>query len=345
MPQPATIFSRTASSSPRPSPLTPFGIIAPLAFALLLAFGTSAHAKPLPSQALPEVESLMQERQLDEAQTRIRFWIKTDPGNAPLHYYLAQVHAAQGNWDQAAAMLKKAKYFDWRMKFASSKQRVAEFETFIAQQQAAAKPIAPTPAPTPAPIPVLNDKITKLSPPVVPVPTPVPSTPAASVPVEPVPTEAAPPIRSASAPVPTEEVISTEMLAPVITEPVIQAINSQSYQNHEIRYVLFLLGFAVLGSALRSSHLSCKNQQKTQARKDTAALQETSRVLQQLERSLEDMVFVAPFKEQYDILESATALLLQVKRWLDIPATATPTDISDALKLIKTHRSVLYAMG
>ena len=106
MPQPATIFSRNTSSSPRPSSLTPFGIIAPLAFALLLAFGTSAHAKPLPSQALPEVESLMQERQLDEAQTRIRFWIKTDPGNAPLHYYLAQVHAALGNWDQAAAMLK-----------------------------------------------------------------------------------------------------------------------------------------------------------------------------------------------------------------------------------------------
>ena len=112
-----------------------------------------------------------------------------------------------------------------------------------------------------------------------------------------------------------------------------------------MRYVLFLLGFAVLGSALGSSHLYRKNQQKIQARKDTAALQEKSRVLQQLERSLEDMVFVAPFKEQYDILESATALLLQVKRWLDIPATATPADISDALKLIKTHRSVLYAMG
>ena len=105
------------------------------------------------------------------------------------------------------------------------------------RQQAAAKPIAPTPSQAPAPTPVLNDKITKLSPPVVPVPTPVPSTPAASVPVEPVPTEAAPPIRSASAPVPTEEAISTEMLAPVITEPVVQAINSQPYQNHETDYL------------------------------------------------------------------------------------------------------------
>lgn len=323
----ATIFSpRYLFSSPRLRAMTPAGVIAPLAFALLLAFGSSVHAKPLPNQALPEVESLMQQRQLDEAQTRIRYWIKTDPGNAPLHYYLAQVHAAQGNWDQAAAMLKKAKYFDWRMKFASSKQRVADFETFIAQQQTAAR----SSLPASTPIPVLTDKITKLSPP----------------PVTPVATEVASPTSSVlPPPAPTEEVLPTELLAPVLTEPVIHAIHIHPNQDHEMRLWVFLLGAGVLGSALGASHLYSRNQQKIQARKDTATLQETSRVLQQLERSLEDMVFVAPFQEQYGILESANALLVQVKQWLSAPATATATEIGDAMKIIRQHRAVLYAMN
>ena len=73
----------------------------------------------------------MANRQLDDATKSIRELIKKDPGNARMHYYLAQIHAANGKWVDAGAMLKKAKYFDWRLQFASSKQRVAEFEQLI----------------------------------------------------------------------------------------------------------------------------------------------------------------------------------------------------------------------
>lgn len=86
---------------------------------------------PLPAQSVQHVEQLMASRQLDDATASIRALIKIDPGNARMHYYLAQIHAANGKWVDAGAMLKKAKYFDWRLQFASSKQRVAEFEQLI----------------------------------------------------------------------------------------------------------------------------------------------------------------------------------------------------------------------
>lgn len=86
---------------------------------------------PLPVQSVQHVEHLMAARQLDDATQAIRTLIKKDPGNARMHYYLAQVHAANGNWADAGAMLKKAKYFDWKLQFASSKARVAEFEQLI----------------------------------------------------------------------------------------------------------------------------------------------------------------------------------------------------------------------
>ena len=103
-----------------------------LALALSCAWPiTQASPAPLPVQSVKHVEQLMANRQLDDATKSIRDLIKKDPGNARMHYYLAQVHAANGNWVDAGAMLKKAKYFDWRLQFASSKQRVTEFELLI----------------------------------------------------------------------------------------------------------------------------------------------------------------------------------------------------------------------
>lgn len=101
-----------------------------LALALTCAW-PATQAAPLPAQSVQHVEQLMASRQLDDATLAIRSLIKKDPGNARMHYYLAQIHAANGNWTEAGAMLKKAKYFDWKMQFASSKQRVADFEKLI----------------------------------------------------------------------------------------------------------------------------------------------------------------------------------------------------------------------
>ena len=105
-----------------------------LALALTCAWPV-VQAAPLPAQSIQHVEQLMATRQLDDATLAIRALIKKDPGNARMHYYLAQVHAAKGNWNDAGAMLKKAKYFDWRMQFASSKQRVADFEKLIEERK------------------------------------------------------------------------------------------------------------------------------------------------------------------------------------------------------------------
>lgn len=91
---------------------------------------------PLPVQSVQHVEQLIAEKQLDNATKAIKDLIKKDPGNAKMHYYLAQIYAANGNWVDAGAMLKKAKYFDWRLQFASSKQRVAEFEQLIEARKA-----------------------------------------------------------------------------------------------------------------------------------------------------------------------------------------------------------------
>ena len=105
-----------------------------LALTLLSAWPlTQALPKPtpLPVQSVQLVEQLIAEKKLEEATQFIKNLIKRDPGNAKMHYYLAQIHAANGNWTDAAAMLKKAKYFDWRLQFASSKQRVVDFERLI----------------------------------------------------------------------------------------------------------------------------------------------------------------------------------------------------------------------
>lgn len=105
-----------------------------LALALTCAW-PATQAAPLPAQSVQHVEQLMANRQLDDATLAIRALIKKDPGNARMHYYLAQIHAANGNWTDAGAMLKKAKYFDWKMQFASSKQRVADFEKLIEERK------------------------------------------------------------------------------------------------------------------------------------------------------------------------------------------------------------------
>lgn len=107
-------------------------MLRPTLLALALSFAWPViQAAPLPAKSVQHVEQLMAERQLNDAAQSIQKLIKKDPGNARMHYYLAQVHAANGNWNDADAMLKKAKYFDWRLKFASSKQRVADLETLI----------------------------------------------------------------------------------------------------------------------------------------------------------------------------------------------------------------------
>lgn len=102
-----------------------------LALALSFAWPVAVQAAPLSPQSVQHVEQLMASGQLDDATVSIKTLIKRDPGNARMHYYLAQIHAANENWNDAGAMLKKAKYFDWRMKFASSKQRVADLEALI----------------------------------------------------------------------------------------------------------------------------------------------------------------------------------------------------------------------
>lgn len=89
---------------------------------------------PLPSKSVQHAEQLMANWQLEDATKSIKALIKKDPGNARMHYYLAQIHAANGQWMDARAMLMKAKYFDWRLKFASSKQRVADFELLIEEK-------------------------------------------------------------------------------------------------------------------------------------------------------------------------------------------------------------------
>lgn len=107
-------------------------MLRPTLLALALSFAWPViQAAPLPAKSVQHVEQLMAERQLNDAAQSIQKLIKKDPGNARMHYYLAQVHAANGNWNDADAMLKKAKYFDWRLKFASSKQRVADLEKLI----------------------------------------------------------------------------------------------------------------------------------------------------------------------------------------------------------------------
>lgn len=107
-------------------------MLRPTLLALALSFAWPViQAAPLPAKSVQHVEQLMAERQLHDAAQSIQKLIKKDPGNARMHYYLAQVHAANGNWNDADAMLKKAKYFDWRLKFASSKQRVADLEKLI----------------------------------------------------------------------------------------------------------------------------------------------------------------------------------------------------------------------
>lgn len=107
-------------------------MLRPTLLALALSFTWPiVQAAPLPAKSVHHVEQLMAERQLDSAAQSIQQLIKKDPGNARLHYYLAQVHAANGNWNDADTMLKKAKYFDWRLKFASSKQRVTDLEKLI----------------------------------------------------------------------------------------------------------------------------------------------------------------------------------------------------------------------
>lgn len=111
-------------------------MLRPTILALALACAWPAtQAAPLPAQSIQHVEQLMASRQLDDATLAIRALIKKDPGNARMHYYLAQIHAANGNWNDAAAMLKKAKYFDWKMQFASSKQRVADLEKLIEERK------------------------------------------------------------------------------------------------------------------------------------------------------------------------------------------------------------------
>lgn len=102
-----------------------------LALALSFAWPLAVQAAPLSPQSVQNVEQLMATGKLDDATASIKTLIKRDPGNARMHYYLAQIHAANGNWTDAGVMLKKAKYFDWRLKFASSKQRVADFEKLI----------------------------------------------------------------------------------------------------------------------------------------------------------------------------------------------------------------------
>ena len=302
--------SITMPSRPHQSPHF-IASLAPLALALMLAFGSSiAHAKPLPPQALPEVETLMRENQLDQANLRIKEWIKVDPGNAPLHYYLAQVKAAQGDWDAAAAMLKKAKYFDWRMKFASSKQKVLEFENVIVQHQHALQG-------PPNSIPVLTDKI-------------VPSR--IERPIE------EPPV---SAPAFLDhKAFPTEMFTPVMTEPVVRAIKTN--ETHDLLRWLLLLGVGVAGTALGVTHWSQSQQQKKQRRVQKANLQETTFISQQLCRELEDMLFIAPFQEQYGILNDARTLLQQVKQWEQVPQDVTSAAIEHTMNTIKTYRNVLY---
>lgn len=101
-----------------------------LAFALSFAWPI-IQAAPLPAKSVQHVEQLMTEQQLHDAAQSIQKLLEKDPSNARMYYYLAQIHAANGSWSDADAMLKKAKYFDWRLKFASSKQRIADLENLI----------------------------------------------------------------------------------------------------------------------------------------------------------------------------------------------------------------------
>ena len=109
-----------------------------LSLALLCAWSVAQAMPPTtpsPIRNIQHVEKLIADRQLDEATQSIKILIRQDPGNAKLHYYLAQVHAANNNWLDADLMLQKAKYFDWTLRFASNKKRVVALEEMINEQK------------------------------------------------------------------------------------------------------------------------------------------------------------------------------------------------------------------
>ena len=91
---------------------------------------SSVKVVPL-SSSLTEVENALREHNTDKALTLAQALVKKTPGDAKLHYYLAQIYADKARWDDAKRMLSKAKYFDWQWKFASSKDKVVALDSYI----------------------------------------------------------------------------------------------------------------------------------------------------------------------------------------------------------------------